>query len=67
MNVDAVANMAAAALVGPSGTLMIVTKADLIAIHRTHEVGGRDTAVAELRPLWSGITKRTTPERQHQT
>jgi hypothetical protein len=40
---------------------MLVTDADLIAIHRANETGSRDAAMAELRRRWLGINDVTAP------
>ena len=41
---------------------MMISDADLVAIHRAHDAGGRDAAMAELRRRWLGINDTTAPE-----
>ena len=41
---------------------MMISDADLVAIHRAHDAGGRDAAMAELRRRWLGINDTNAPE-----
>ena len=41
--------------------MFLVDQDDIVAVHRAHEIGGRDAALAEVRRRWPALADRALP------